>query len=108
MDIHTNIHTYIHTYIHIYIYIYIHIPVDVRYRFTDCLFLSRYLSLSLSLTIPGVRKRMRFLTSLLYFMVLAGIVMLAVANQQLGRIGIFHDGLIKKIYQEDLMGFNGI
>jgi hypothetical protein len=64
-------------------------PVDVQYRFTDCLSL---FSLSLSLTIPGVRKGTRFLLSLLYFMVMVGIVMLAVANQQLGRIGIFHDG----------------
>jgi len=69
-------------------------PVDVQYRFTDCLsfFSPLSLSLSLSLTIPGVRKRTRFLLSLLYFMVMVGIVMLAVANQQLGRIGIFHDG----------------
>ena len=77
-------HTYICTYTHI------HMPVDVQYRFTDCL--SLFSPLSLSLTIPGVRKRTRFLLSLLYFMVMVGIVMLAVANQQLGRIGIFHDG----------------
>ena len=79
-----------HTHIYICTYTHIHMPVDVQYRFTDCL--SLFSPLSLSLTIPGVRKRTRFLLSLLYFMVMVGIVMLAVANQQLGRIGIFHDG----------------